>query len=112
MRWCTRKSATTSQASSPRSDAPASRYFRPRSRVATATSNSSSARAVVEHLVIDHVGHRGDGGALAGGESVYVSWRAAGETFEVAGVPGHHPDRHRLLQVERASPERITPFCP
>jgi 23S rRNA (uracil1939-C5)-methyltransferase len=27
-------------------------------------------------------------------------------------VPGHHPDRRRLLQVERASPERIAPFCP
>src|ERR1700682_4830986 len=112
MRWCIRKSATTSQAASLRSDAPASRYFRPRSQVATATSNSSSARAVVEHLVIDHVGHRGDGVALAGGESVYVPYTLGGETVEVAPVPGHHPDRRRLLQVERASPERITPFCP
>src|SRR5450432_310525 len=112
MRWCTRKSATTSQASSLRSDAPASRYFRPRSQAATATSNSSSARAVVEHLVIDHVGHRGDGVALAGGETVYVPYTLGGETVEVAPVPGHHPDRRRLLQVERASPERIAPFCP
>src|SRR5713226_3862500 len=112
MRWCTRRSATTSQASSLRSDAPAFRYFRPRSRVATATSNSSSARAVVEHLVIDHVGHRGDGVALAGGETVYVPYTLGGETVEVAPVPGHHPDRRRLLRVERASPERITPFCP
>src|SRR6202171_4506355 len=111
MRWCIRKSATTSQAASLRSDAPASRYFRPRSQVATATSNSSSARAVVEHLVIDHVGHRGDGVALAGGESVYVPYTLGGETVEVGPVPGH-PDRRRLLQVERASPERITPFCP
>src|SRR6202790_2642674 len=112
MRWCTRKSATTSQASSPRSDAPAFRYFRPRSRVATATSNSSSARAVVERLVIDHVGHRGDGVALAGGESVYVPYTLGGETVEVAPVPGHHPDRRRLLQVEHASEARIAPFCP
>src|SRR5450631_4803289 len=111
MRWCTRISATTSQASSLRSDAPASRYFRPRSQAATATSNSSSARAVVEHLVIDHVGHRGDGVALAGGETVYVPYTLGGETVEVAPVRGHHPDRRRLLQVERASPERITPFC-
>jgi 23S rRNA (uracil1939-C5)-methyltransferase len=35
-----------------------------------------------------------------------------GETVEVAPVPGHHPDRRRLVQVERASPERIAPFCP
>ena len=26
-------------------------------------------------------------------------------------MPGHHPDRRRLLAVERASPERITAFC-
>src|SRR5450755_2687346 len=111
MRWCTRKSATTSQASSLRSDAPASRYFRHRSQAATATSNSSSARAVVEHLVIDHVGHRGDGVALAGGESVYVPYALGGETVEVGAVPGHHPDRRRPLQGARASPDRITPFC-
>ena len=67
---------------------------------------------MVEHLVIDHVGHRGDGVALAGGESVYVPYTLGGETVEVGLVPGHHPDRRRLLQVERASPERITPFCP
>ena len=60
------KSATTSRRLPPRSAAPISRCFRPRSRAATATSNSSSARAVVERLVIDHVGHRGDGVAFAG----------------------------------------------
>jgi 23S rRNA (uracil1939-C5)-methyltransferase len=81
-------------------------------QVATATSNSSSARAVVERLVIDHVGHRGDGVAVADGQSVYVPYTLGGETVEVAPVPGHHPDRRRLLQVERASPERVTPFCP
>ena len=37
--------------------------------------------------------------------------RCRGETIEVAPVPGH-PDRRRLLQVDVASPERITPFCP
>jgi 23S rRNA (uracil1939-C5)-methyltransferase len=81
-------------------------------QAATATSNSSSARAVVERLVIDHVGHRGDGVAVADGQSVYVPYTLGGETVEVAPVPGHHPDRRRLLQVERASPERVTPFCP
>jgi len=66
---------------------------------------------VVERLVIDHVGHRGDGVALAGGDAIYVPYALAGETVEVADVPGHHPDRRRLLAVEIASPARIAPFC-
>ena len=73
--------------------------------------NSSSARAVVERLVIDHVGHRGDGVAFADGQAVYVPYALAAETVEVDAVPGH-PDRRRLLQIERASPQRVTPFCP
>ena len=72
--------------------------------------NSSSARGVVERLVIDHVGHRGDGVAFADGQTIYVPYALAGETVEVALVPGH-PDRRRLLQVERASPQRVTAFC-
>jgi len=67
---------------------------------------------VVERLVIDHVGHRGDGVAFADGQSLYVPYTLGGETVEVAPVPGHHPDRRHLLQVEGASPERIAPFCP
>jgi 23S rRNA (uracil1939-C5)-methyltransferase len=68
-------------------------------------------RAVVERLVIDHVGHRGDGVAFVDGQTVYVPYALGGETVEVASVPGH-PDRRRLLAVESASPERVTPFCP
>jgi 23S rRNA (uracil1939-C5)-methyltransferase len=68
--------------------------------------------ADIEHLVIDHVGHRGDGVTTVGGESVYVPYTLGGETVEVATVPGHHPDRRRLVAVEKASPERIAPFCP
>jgi 23S rRNA (uracil1939-C5)-methyltransferase len=66
---------------------------------------------VVERLVIDHVGHRGDGVASTGGQNVYVPYTLGGETVEVAPVPGH-PDRRRLLQVDNASPERIAAFCP
>jgi 23S rRNA (uracil1939-C5)-methyltransferase len=77
-----------------------------------AISNFSSARAVVERLVIDHVGHFGDGVALAGGQNIYVPYTLGGETVEVEAVAGHHPDRRRLLAVEQASPQRITPFCP
>src|SRR3978361_1831425 len=95
MPWCTRRSATTSRRLPPRSDAPASRCFRPRSPAATAISNSSSARAVVERLVVDHVGHRGGGVAIAGGRTVLVRY-----------TPG------RGLAGEHASAERITPFCP
>ena len=65
-----------------------------------------------ERLVIDHVGHRGDGVATVTGESVYVPYTLGGETVEVAAVPGNHPDRRRLTRVETASPERIAPFCP
>jgi len=66
---------------------------------------------VVEKLLIDHVGHRGDGVALKGHEAVYVPYALGGETVEVEEVHGH-PDRRRLLAVEIASPERIAPFCP
>jgi 23S rRNA (uracil1939-C5)-methyltransferase len=67
--------------------------------------------AEAEHLVIDHVGHRGDGVTAVGGAAVYVPYALRGETVEVAAVPGH-PDRRRLIKVERASAERVAPFCP
>ena len=66
---------------------------------------------MVDRLVIDHVGHFGDGVAIVDGNNVYVPYTLGGETVEVAAVAGH-PDRRRLLQVEHASPERISPFCP
>ena len=66
---------------------------------------------MAEYLVIDHVGHRGDGIALAGGESLFVPYTLAGETVEVAPLAGH-PDRRHLLRIEYPSAERIAPFCP
>jgi 23S rRNA (uracil1939-C5)-methyltransferase len=77
----------------------------------TAILNSSSARAVVERLVIDHVAHHGDGVAFVEGKPVYVPYTLGGEAVEVVAASGH-PDRRRLLAVEHASPERVTPFCP
>ena len=68
--------------------------------------------ADTERLVIDHIGHHGDGVAIAGGSSIYVPYTLGGETVEVAPVPGHHPDRRRLIKVEAASPARVAPFCP
>lgn len=68
--------------------------------------------ADTERLLIDHVGHHGDGVAMAGGSRIYVPYTIGGDTVEVAPVPGHHPDRRRLIRVEAASPARIAPFCP
>ncbi|MGY8668944.1 methyltransferase [Bradyrhizobium sp. UFLA05-109] len=67
---------------------------------------------MVERLTIDHVGHRGDGVCLDEREAIYVPYALGGETVEVEQVPGHHPDRRKLLAVDVASPERIAPFCP
>ncbi|MCA6120195.1 class I SAM-dependent RNA methyltransferase [Bradyrhizobium sp. WSM 1738] len=79
-----------------------------------AISNSSWARGVGdgERLVIDHVGHHGDGVAIISGGNIYVPYTLGGETIEAGPAPGHHPDRRRLLKVEVASPARIAPFCP
>jgi 23S rRNA (uracil1939-C5)-methyltransferase len=68
--------------------------------------------ADTERLVIDHVGHHGDGVAMSGGQNIYVPYTLGGETVEVGPVPGHHPDRRRLIKVEAASQARIVPFCP
>jgi 23S rRNA (uracil1939-C5)-methyltransferase len=65
---------------------------------------------VAERLVIDHVGHRGDGVSFANGESLFVPYTLGGETAEVEPVGGH-PDRRQLTRIDQASPERIAPFC-
>jgi 23S rRNA (uracil1939-C5)-methyltransferase len=65
---------------------------------------------VVERLIIDHVGHRGDGVAFAGGHTVFVPYTLDGETVEAEPVAGH-PDRRHLARIEHASPQRIAPFC-
>jgi 23S rRNA (uracil1939-C5)-methyltransferase len=66
---------------------------------------------VVERLVIARLGHRGDGVADGTAGAIYVPGTLPGETVEVEQVAGH-PDRRRLLQIERPSPERIAPICP
>jgi 23S rRNA (uracil1939-C5)-methyltransferase len=67
---------------------------------------------VVERLVIDHVGHLGDGVALIEGRSLFVPYTLGGEVVEIAAASAHHPDRRQLIRIEQASPERIEPFCP
>jgi 23S rRNA (uracil1939-C5)-methyltransferase len=66
---------------------------------------------VVERLVINRVGHLGDGIADGADGAIYVPGALPGEAVEVESVAGH-PDRRRLLHVDTASPERITPICP
>jgi 23S rRNA (uracil1939-C5)-methyltransferase len=61
-------------------------------------------------MLIDHVGHRGDGVGFAGGESLFVPYTLGEETVEVEPVAGH-PDRRALSRIEQASPQRIDPFC-
>ena len=66
---------------------------------------------MVERLVIDRLGHRGDGIVESGVEPVFVFGALPGETVEVESIPGH-PDRRQLLRVEEPSAERIAPICP
>ncbi|HRH20345.1 MAG TPA: hypothetical protein PLE81_06855, partial [Brevundimonas sp.] len=63
----------------------------------------------IRDLDIRDVGARGDGVARSGaGGAVYVPLTLAGEQVR-ATVEG---DRGELIQVLRASPERIAPPCP
>ncbi|NGX95906.1 MAG: class I SAM-dependent RNA methyltransferase [Candidatus Afipia apatlaquensis] len=66
---------------------------------------------MTERLIIDHVGHFGDGVAVSGGETLYVPYALGGETVDVLPSLGH-PDRRALAHVVTPSPQRIDPFCP
>jgi 23S rRNA (uracil1939-C5)-methyltransferase len=65
---------------------------------------------VAERFVIDKLGHHGDGVAAGAGGPIYVPGALPGETVEVEPVAGH-PDRRRLVHVDRPSGERIAPIC-
>jgi 23S rRNA (uracil1939-C5)-methyltransferase len=66
---------------------------------------------LTERLVIDRVGHRGEGVADTTAGPLFVPYTLPGETVEVDRVAGQ-PDRRHLLRVEIASADRIAPFCP
>jgi len=66
---------------------------------------------VAERLLIDRLGHRGDGVADGAEGAIYVPGALPGETVAVEEVAGH-PDRRRVVQVEAPSTERIAPICP
>jgi 23S rRNA (uracil1939-C5)-methyltransferase len=58
-------------------------------------------------LVIDHIGHQGDGVAISGGKQVYIPYTLPGETvtFSRSG------ERGALRENVSPSPDRITPIC-
>ncbi len=66
---------------------------------------------MVERLVVDRLGHRGDGVAAGPDGAIYIPGALPGETVEVEEVAGH-PDRRRLLHIDIPSSERIAPICP
>jgi 23S rRNA (uracil1939-C5)-methyltransferase len=66
---------------------------------------------MVERLVIDRLGARGDGIADTPAGAVYVPYTLPGETAEVEPWAGH-PDRRHLVAVDIASPDRIAAICP
>jgi hypothetical protein len=94
------RSATTSPRFSPRKAGASAAASPRRSSAATATPSSSSRPSVVERLLIDRLGHRGDGVADGAGGAIYVPGALPGETVEVEAVAGH-PDRRRLCSRSR-----------
>jgi 23S rRNA (uracil1939-C5)-methyltransferase len=60
-----------------------------------------------ERVVIDRIGHRGDGIAIVGGEQVYIPYTLPGETVLV----DRHGERGDLRRNLSPSPDRIAPVC-
>jgi 23S rRNA (uracil1939-C5)-methyltransferase len=65
---------------------------------------------VVERILINSLGQHGDGIADSSEGPIYIPGTLPGETVEVDAVPGH-PDRRRLVNVQRSSALRIEPIC-
>ena len=66
---------------------------------------------MAERLLIDRLGHLGDGVGVASGRTVYVPGALPGETVDVEDVAGH-VGRLRLVRIISGSPKRISPACP
>jgi 23S rRNA (uracil1939-C5)-methyltransferase len=60
-----------------------------------------------ERLIIDRVGHQGDGVAVSKGEQVYIPYTLPDETVIIA----RRGDRGSLRENVSPSPERIAPIC-
>ncbi len=75
--------------------------------MATATTNTFSEQAVTE-LLIDRLGHLGDGVATTGdGRLLFVPFALAGETVDVA-INGNNAASNSVVTP---SPDRIEPEC-
>jgi len=66
---------------------------------------------VVERLLIDRLGHLGDGIAEGTEGAIYIPGALPGEIVEVESVAGH-ADRRHLLHIDQRSAERVAPICP
>jgi 23S rRNA (uracil1939-C5)-methyltransferase len=66
---------------------------------------------MTERLVIDRIGHRGDGVAETPAGPIFVPYTLPGEVVEVEPVLGH-PDRRYLLRVQTPSTKRVASICP
>lgn len=64
---------------------------------------------MVETVVIDHVGQRGDGVARVHGATRYVPYTLPGETVDATPVAAS--DRLQLVAIRTPSPQRIDPLC-
>jgi 23S rRNA (uracil1939-C5)-methyltransferase len=65
---------------------------------------------IPERILIERLGHLGDGIADSSNGPIYIPGTLPGEIVEVDAVPGH-PDRRCLLNVEKSSAQRIEPIC-
>src|SRR5512136_128987 len=63
---------------------------------------------LMKRLLIERLGHRGEGVARDGDARVFVPYALAGETI-LADVEG---EQARLVEIIDASPDRIAPICP
>jgi 23S rRNA (uracil1939-C5)-methyltransferase len=63
---------------------------------------------VAERVLIERLGHRGDGVAETANGPVFVPYALPGETVLVE----RQGPRARLVAMEQPSPDRVEPFCP
>lgn len=58
-------------------------------------------------VTINRIGHQGDGIGEINGKAVFVPYSIGGEEVVVSG----HNARKQILSINKASPNRIAPFC-
>jgi len=66
---------------------------------------------VREVVVIEAIGHRGDGIATTHDGPLYVPFALPGERVAVERQSHHKTDRAEIVEIVVPSPERVTPLC-